>query len=46
MLYYQHLIEEKLLRGEEVPEDDELCTLLREACEAYEKWIEPYLSVE
>eukprot|EP00353_Schmidingerella_taraikaensis_P011298 CAMPEP_0185591250 /NCGR_PEP_ID=MMETSP0434-20130131/63913_1 /TAXON_ID=626734 ORGANISM="Favella taraikaensis, Strain Fe Narragansett Bay" /NCGR_SAMPLE_ID=MMETSP0434 /ASSEMBLY_ACC=CAM_ASM_000379 /LENGTH=64 /DNA_ID=CAMNT_0028216111 /DNA_START=1387 /DNA_END=1581 /DNA_ORIENTATION=+ len=46
MVYYRDLIELKLGRGEEVPEGDRLCVLLESACDAYEKFLEQYMSVE
>ena len=46
VVYYRELIELKLRRGEEVPEDDELVTLLERACDEYEKYLEPFMTVE
>ena len=46
VVYYRELIELKLRRGEDVPEDDELFIKLIEACDKYEKWLEPYMTVE
>ena len=46
MVYYRELIEQKLRRGEDVPEDDDLVIKMTEACDAYEKLITPNLSIE
>ena len=46
MAYYRDLIEQKLRRGEEVPEDDELFIKMTEACDAFEELITPNLTVE
>ena len=46
MVYYRELIEQKLRRGEEVPEDDELVVKMWEACHAFERYIAPNLTVE
>ena len=35
MVFYRELIELKLRRGEEVPEDDELVIKMTEACNAF-----------
>ena len=46
MVYYRELIEQKLRRGEDIPEDDDLVIKMTEACDAYEKLITPNLSIE
>ena len=46
MVYYRELIEQKLRRGEEVPEDDDLVIKMTEACAAFEKLITPNLTIE
>ena len=46
MVYYRELIEQKLRRGEDVPEDDDLVIKMTEACDVYEKLITPNLSIE
>ena len=46
VVYYRELIELKLRRGEDVPEDDELFIKLTEACDKFEKWLEPHMTVE
>ena len=46
MVYYRELIEQKLRRGEDVPEDDDLVIKMTEACDVYEKLITPHLSIE
>ena len=46
MLYYRQLIELRLQRGEEIAKDDDLVTKLSEACDAYQRFLEPHLSIE
>ena len=46
MIYYRELIEQKLRRGEEVPEDDDLVVQMTEACSAFERLITPNLTIE
>ena len=44
MIYYNNIVEMKLMRGEEITEED--LKLLDKATDAYEEEIRPYLSVE
>ena len=46
MVFYRELIELKLRRGEEVHEDDELVIKMTEACNAFQRLMEPKMTVE
>jgi len=46
MVYYRQMIDLKLRKGEEIGDDDEVVLRFQRAIEAYEKFLEPSLSVE
>ena len=46
MVFYRDLIDLKLRQGEQIDEDHELCAKLTEACDAFQRYIEPSLTVE
>ena len=46
MAYYKNLIELKVRRGEEVPDEDPLIVKLIEACDAFQRYLMPSLTVQ